>query len=222
MARIKAVVFDWDGTIVNTMPLKINNAASMFEEIYNADAENVSLSYRKYSGVSRKELFNLIAIENMGRELSLLEFNRLSSEFTLRNTTSYKENRVFDEKNRELLQWLAARGFELFVSSSAVKEEICELAVFLDIKKYFKEMLGASGDFIKGKAHMSYIKNKYGLKTDQIMFVGDEKADMRLVGRLGVICVGIVNGNPDSALDREFADYVISDLSQLREILTVL
>src|SRR3990172_2965869 len=104
--RIKAIVFDWDGTVVNTMQNKKNNASAIFAERYGAAHENVVRSYERYSGVPRKELFNLIAKENIGRELSPIEFNKLSSVFTLNNIDSFKKNNVFDEDNRGILQWL--------------------------------------------------------------------------------------------------------------------
>lgn len=219
MEKIKAIVFDWDGTVVNTMQHKKYNASVIFAEHYGVAAEKIILSYEKYSGVSRKELFDLIARENIGRALSHIEFNKLTSEFTLRNIDSYKRNKVFDERNRRVLLWLKAQGYLLFVSSSAVSREIEKLAELLDIKGYFQEILGSSDNFRKGKDHVDFIKKTYNLKVSEIAFVGDEKADMRLAGRLGLMCVGIVNGKSESALDKEFADYVIKNLSDLKEIL---
>ena len=219
MVKINAIVFDWDGTIVNTMPLKIKNASEIFTEYYDVPTEDAAESYKKYSGVSRRELFNLIAKENIGKELSTFVFNRLSAEFTSRNIDSYKKNKVFDENNREALLWFSEQKMMLFISSSAVKDEIEELAEYLDLKKFFNEILGSSGNFKKGKPHINYIKNKFNLVTSQIMFVGDEKPDMRLANRLGVMCVGISNGKPKDTLYTEFADYVMHNLIELKEFL---
>ena len=219
MERIKAVVFDWDGTVVDTMPIKICNASNIFSEQYDVDSESIAESYRKYSGISRRDLFDLIAKENIGRELSKIEFNRLSSEFTSRNVESYKTNKVFDNNNRKVLVKIREHGFMMFISSSANKDEIEKLAMLLDLKKYFEEILGSTGHFKKGMAHINYIKKKYGLKTTQIMFVGDERADMRLAGRLGVMCVGVVNNKEKNELKDEFGDYVIQELSSIVELL---
>jgi len=218
--RFKAIVFDWDGTVVNTMQHKKHNASAIFAERYGVARKNSFSSYERYSGVSRKELFDLIAKENLGRGLSSIEFNKLSSEFTLRNIDSYKRNTVFDERNREVFIWLTTHGYSLFISSSAVKDEIEELAELLDIKRYFVEILGSSNTFRKGKDHINFIREKYGLTINQIIFVGDEKADMRLSGKLGLMCVGVANGKPKSALEMEFSDYVIPSLPELKDILT--
>jgi len=217
--RIKAIVFDWDGTVVNTMQIKICNASNIFSEQYDVDSESIAESYRKYSGIPRRDLFDLIARENIGRGLSKFEFNRLSSEFTSRNVESYKTNKVFDNNKRKVLVRIKEHGFMMFVSSSANKDEIEKLAMLLDLEKYFKEMLGSTGDFRKGIAHINYIKKKYGIKATQIMFVGDERADMRLAGRLGVMCVGVVNNKEKNELKDEFGDYVIQELSSIVELL---
>jgi len=217
--RIKAIVFDWDGTVVNTMQIKICNASNIFSEQYDVDSESIAESYRKYSGIPRRDLFDLIARENIGRGLSKFEFNRLSSEFTSRNVESYKTNKVFDNNKRKVLVRIKEHELMMFVSSSANKDEIEKLAMLLDLEKYFKEMLGSTGDFRKGIAHINYIKKKYGIKATQIMFVGDERADMRLAGRLGVMCVGVVNNKEKNELKDEFGDYVIQELSSIVELL---
>ena len=217
--RIKAIVFDWDGTIVDTMPLKIENVSRIFKKHYGISCKNTRESYKNYSGVSRKELFNLIAKDNIGKGLSSFEFSKISAEFTLRNINSYKSSTVFNEKYREIFTWLTKRNLMLFVSSSAVKDEIVKLAILLNIKDCFLEILGSFDNFRKGKHHIDYIKKKYALSTNHIMFVGDEKVDMRLSGRLGLMCVGVANGKCKSSLEMEFADYVIQDLTELRSIL---
>jgi phosphoglycolate phosphatase-like HAD superfamily hydrolase len=217
--RIKAIVFDWDGTIVDTMPLKIKNASRIFKKHYGVSCKYTRESYKNHSGVSRKELFNLIAKDNIGKGLSGFEFSKISAEFTLRNINSYKSSTVFNEKYREIFTWLTKRNLMLFVSSSAVKDEIVKLAILLNIKDCFLEILGSFDNFRKGKHHIDYIKKKYALSTNHIMFVGDEKVDMRLSGRLGLMCVGVANGKRKSSLEMEFADYVIQDLTELRSIL---
>ena len=93
MGEIKAVVFDWDGTIVNTMPFKLDNAGQVFAKHFDVSPREIALSYKAYSGIARRDLFNLIAKDNIGRELTALEFNQLSQFFTTKNLESYKRSR---------------------------------------------------------------------------------------------------------------------------------
>ena len=211
MGEIKAVVFDWDGTIVNTMPFKLDNAGQVFAKHFDVFPKEIALSYKAYSGIARRDLFNLIAKDHIGRELTALEFNQLSQFFTTKNLESYKRNQVFDETNREILGWLKDNNISLFISSSAIQREINELAEYLKISDYFTEILGSREGFKKGKDH---------LDSNKIIFVGDEKADMRLSGRLAIRCVGISQTADNDDLHDEFADLIISDLSGLRDIIS--
>ena len=220
MGEIKAVVFDWDGTIVNTMPFKLDNAGQVFAKHFDVSPKEIALSYKAYSGIARRDLFNLIAKDHIGRELTALEFNQLSQFLTTKNLESYKRNQVFDETNREILGWLKDNNISLFISSSAIQREINELAEYLKISDYFTEILGSREGFKKGKDHLDYLRNKYHLDSNKIIFVGDEKADMRLSGRLAIRCVGISQTADNDDLHDEFADLIISDLSGLRDIIS--
>lgn len=220
MGAIKAIVFDWDGTLVETMGLKIANAGSLFADFFKVAPEGVVSTYKRHSGNPRKDLFQAIAEENVGRRLSDQEFTRLSNEFTARNLASYRAHEVFDEHSREFLESLRVRGISLFVSSSAMSDEITTLAEHLEIRKLFVEMLGSRDGFRKGKDHIEYIRANHGFQTHELMFVGDEKADIRLSGKLGVLAVGIARDKSAASLDVEFADYVIQDLRELDGILT--
>lgn len=218
--KIKAIIFDWDGTVVNTMQLKFQNLGIVFAKILGANPTDVMKSYRMYSGIPRRELFDHIAQDTIGRNISDFEFNRLSASFTDTNIQSYKENDVFDSQTEETLKWLMNEGFTLFVSSSAIPFEIKELAKHLSIDGYFKEILGSKNDFKKGKSHISYIMEKYGYASSQLLFVGDEKADMRLSGRLGVQCAGIARDKDHKELADEFADFTLQDFQDLKGVLT--
>lgn len=218
---LRAIVFDWDGTLVETMPIKIRNAALLFSKNWGVHPEGVATSYRKYSGVPRRELFDLIAKENMGRLLSPLQFNRISHEFTRLNLETYTKEEIFTQTTLSVLKSLKKKGLLLFVSSAAIREEIEELAKSLGINTFFEEILGSEGPFKKGGPHFRHVCNKYRLSPMEILFIGDEEADMRLASHLGIRCVGI-GPNADIKLTDTFADYTIKDLEELNEIIRII
>lgn len=220
MERIKAIVFDWDGTLIDSMNIKVNNAAVIFAQKYSLNPDLVAQSYRRYSGVSRRELFNLIAREHLGRDLRNIEYQAISSQFSKKNCEILENKQFFSSKNKEVLAQLHKMDLLLFISSSCLREEIERLAGFYGIDCYFSEILGSYDKFKKGIAHLSYIKQKYGLKSREIMVVGDEKADIRLAGRVGVVCVGLISKQFSDDLAQQFPDCIISDLRQLPEVVS--
>ncbi len=219
--KFKAVIFDWDGTIVDTMHLKLSNAAKLFAEHYDTDPQKIIQSYKRYSGISRRELFDIIAKENIGRSLSNIEFNRLNLAFTEKNISVFRNADVFDDRNKVFLQWLKDRDILLFVSSSGFKQEIETLAEMLGIKEYFLEILGSRPGFKKGRDHISYIREKYKLQSSQIIFVGDDKEDVKLVGKLGVQTAAVCKDKPRKFFANEFPDFVIKKLEELKKVVCV-
>jgi len=221
---IKAICFDWDGTIVDTMSLKIKNAGELFHEFSGnkIDKNHFENSYKRYSGIPRKELFNAIVKDNIGKSLTDLEFNYLSNTFTQKNSSSFKTQKVFREDVRSLLAQLKKTlKLQLFVSSSAIVEEITSLAKHLQIEKYFTEILGSNPGFRKGKDHLLYISKKHSFSFQNILFVGDEIADIRLSGKLGVPNVGIAREKTKRTLSMEFADLVINDIVELKKVFSL-
>ncbi len=223
MAGIKAVVFDWDGTVVDTMTSKIRNCGQLFEQTFRCSPERVSESYRKHSGIPRRELFEAIARDTLGRGLSEQEFSTLSNSFTAMNITTYSHSdEVLDADTHSALLRLREEHYLLFVSSSATQEEIGAGAKSLGIDGLFEAILGSRAGFRKGKEHIEFIRKQYGLETSAILFVGDEKADMRLAGRLGLRVVGLARDKSKESLSEEFADHVISELPELHDVLSQL
>lgn len=219
MASIKAVIFDWDGTVVDTMPLKIQNASEAFSRVFGACPRRVKETYEKYSGVPRKELFQFIAQESIGRKLSHSEFQQLSAEFTRTNLENYKKNSVFDEASRSALQSLKKKGLRLFVSSSAVQDEVMGLAVELGLDNLFDEILGSRDGFRKGKEHIQYLSDAYQIPVHQMAMVGDERADIRLSQKVGVMAIGVTRHKTSDFFKAEYADHVVAHLGELEGVL---
>ena len=104
------------------------------------------------------------------------------------------------------------------VSVATTQEEIGTGAKILGIDHLFEAILGSREGFRKGREHMDFLKKQFGLSSAAIVFVGDEKADMRLAGRLGLRTVGIARDKPASELREEFADAVILRLQELKDV----
>ncbi len=173
--NIKCVVFDWDGTIVDTMALKRMNIALLFQDVYGVAYEKTLKSLDEHSGIPRKDLFQSIAREHIERSLTDSEFQHLSSAFTAKNLDSFKEHNIFDSSKAQALKRLKG-NYLLFVSSAAPSDEILFLSDHLNIRGFFAELLGSFSGFSKGQEHFNYISSHYGFKLEEILFVGQGRA----------------------------------------------
>jgi len=52
------IVFDWDGTLIESLPLKIRNAGRLFEETFGVPRAGIEAAYRVHSGIPRRQLLD--------------------------------------------------------------------------------------------------------------------------------------------------------------------
>ena len=215
VAHVKAFLLDWDGTLIDSLPIKIENAAQLFADRLGADGAAVKASYAYHSGVPRRELFDRIAEECLGRPLGDAEFSGLSDAFSAANRSEVVARGALRDGVDEALQALQADGCLLFVSTSAAQDEIGALGVHYGLDAYCQELLGSRPGFSKGPEHAAYISAKYDVPVEQIAGVGDEATDVRLHRAAGIFSVGVVGTEEREALVAEGADRVIEELSEL-------
>ncbi|HZD56304.1 MAG TPA: hypothetical protein VE136_06260, partial [Anaerolineales bacterium] len=58
------LLFDWDGTLINSLDIKVRNAGLLFAETFDLDPAGVEAAYRRHSGIPRQQLFDAICVDN--------------------------------------------------------------------------------------------------------------------------------------------------------------
>ncbi|MEK6854746.1 MAG: hypothetical protein AABX73_00820, partial [Nanoarchaeota archaeon] len=93
--NIRAMGFDFDGTLVNSLDAKIKNAGIVFSEVLNIPQSLVVKKYKRYSGVSRRSLFDNISLDIIGRKLEEQEYEILDRKFDEKNSIVYTRNIIY-------------------------------------------------------------------------------------------------------------------------------
>jgi phosphoglycolate phosphatase-like HAD superfamily hydrolase len=214
---IRAVLFDWDGTLVNTLDVKIHNAGRLFQQVFEISPEKVEYAYRVHSGVPRRQLFDSILADFNFTPLNDDLFLTLSRSFSDMNRAVLKDRSqtgLVPIDTPKILIHLTQTGCLLYVSSSADTQEIREMAAVLGLADYFNgsggEIFGSRPGFNKGSQHVDYICTKNQLNKDELIFIGDDLADIRLGKEAGVFTIARVGtltldrlkeGKPDAILN---------------------
>lgn len=218
MTAKQVFLFDWDGTVIDSLEVKIANAEELFNEELGIERSKVGDSYRSHSGIPRQQLFDAICMDNGLDLLSPDLYQSLSrrfSELNLISLTTLPVAGLVTRDTRATLDKLQNKGYPLYISSSATTEEIQAIATALNLSPYFKEILGSSGGFGKGLGHINYIKNKEGVERSQMIFIGDDIQDIRLGKEAGVYTIAKVGTHSLDTLFEEKPDLIIWDLSEL-------
>jgi len=185
VGRKDLFVFDWDGTIADTMQIKGRNFAQSLVETSSyfarTDCGSIQEEYFSLSGKPRREIFAAI-MRQRGKVVIDTEFNRFSKKFTQLNSIDLKQAKVFQDAE-ELLRELIARKIELFISSSAPEEELRPLVRNIlkpEIYQGIRGILGSDGGFSKGGPHLQFILTETKKTRQEVLVIGDDIADHEL------------------------------------------
>jgi phosphoglycolate phosphatase len=216
------VLFDWDGTLIDSLPVKIQNAGNLFQQAFGVPADTIMAAYRRHSGIPRKQLFTAICKDSGIPALDDEQYSRLSKRFTELNLASLTHARTSDLLQPETapaLEALARLGYPLYVSSSADSQEIRSLARGLGLEHFFVDIMGSSPGFSKGAQHIQHVLKEQSALLDQLVFVGDEPTDIALGCSAGVLTIGKTGTYSAGSLREAGADGIIDRLSELPALL---
>lgn len=198
-------VFDWDGTILDSMATKSGNFREAFCSRFPDGqtqhlAGQVTGHYLRLSGHPRKHIFlQIMAI--LARKVEPDSFLRFNDAFEKLNKASLIHARIFPDA-LALLEELIRRGHRIFISSSVPPQELSDLVeatLPAPIRAGITSILGSSDGHTKGQGHLRTIMHHTGVSKDKLLVFGDDPADHQLSAEAGVDCIlvdraGISNG----------------------------
>lgn len=195
--KIKAVLFDFDGTVIDTMEKYANAAASILSEEAKIEAEVVKKLYLSTAGMDFPS-----QLLKMNIDSNLIE--KIYHKF-IEEKKKILEGEKISPYALELLRELKKRGKIVAVSTNNECGLVEKIAGIED----FDEVLCFDGrDFRKGEKHLNALLSKYGLKKDEVVFVGDSDYDIITYGKLGIRCL-----KTRGIFDEEEEEKILEELS---------
>ncbi len=209
----KAVVFDFDGTLVDTMQSFADTAADVMAARYGLDYDHARRRYLETSGVPFFQQLEVIFGDDPRNEAAAAEFER-------RKLDAFFEE-SFDDDVRDTLTKLRAAGLKVAVSSNNF-QHLVERFVQRDTVE-FDAVLGCRDNFFKGRDHFEWLRDHLGLSPEEILFVGDSLMDAVRAQESGVAFVGRTGTFTADAFTAEHPGTpTIDKLAELRGVLGVL
>lgn len=193
MSRIKAVLFDMDGVLINTEPLHYR----MWKEAFKGRGLDIDYDiYKHCIGATDAYLMDLI-LDHYGRDFR--GDVRLSEERAVIEKRMLKEE-GFPEMSgvREMLRTLHETGFLLAVASSSPLERINDAVDYIGARQYFSLLNSAENVARSKPAPDIYLDTaqKLGVLPEECIVLEDSENGSIAAVSAGMICVGL--DNPDS------------------------
>lgn len=202
--NINTLIFDFDGTLADTLAFTINSALEINRKLKLLDSEKVNVE--KFRSTDSKAFFKDLEISNFKLFWFLLKYQmRLSKEI---------DNIKTFENLPLVLSELKDSSVKIGIVTSNSKKNVRKFLLNNDLE-YFDFIYTSINYFQKGKLLKKTIK-KHKLDKSKVIYVGDEIRDIKAAKEAGVKVASVTWGyNFESLLSTHNPDFIINRPEEL-------
>lgn len=139
--KYEALIFDFDGVLVDSVELKGRAFYSIYEPYGRETARRTYEYHMSHGGVSRREKFKHFHRQFLNRALSEIENDSLCCQFS----GLVKQDIVDAPLAAGAMDFLEVHNkeFALFIVSGTPQDELREICAKKDLDRFFDEVLGS-------------------------------------------------------------------------------
>ena len=188
--RKRLLIFDFDGTLVDSMGIYARKAGELISEHYGLSKEEARKLYLKTSGLPFAEQLEILFPGDKRNE---------------------KVSRIFEEWKEEvlhhlkpfpevepLLRELKEKGYLIAVSSNNLQRYVQESVEGWKVRPHF--VLGwDGGEFKKGEPHVRFLEKATSLPRESFLMVGDSPNDLKLARSSRIDFIALLRSFPEES-----------------------
>lgn len=184
----QAIIFDFDGVLADSVNVKTNAFAALFEKYGKDIQQKVIDHHRSHGGMTRVEKFKHYYKEFLKKSVDDKGLKLLCDRFSL-----LVVDKVVDAPEipgaEDFLKLCCDNSILCFVNSATPNIEIRKIVQRRGLDEYFKEVLGSS---MSKTENLVLILEMYSLDKKYSLFFGDASSDYEAATASGVDFVGIL------------------------------
>jgi phosphoglycolate phosphatase len=210
---IKALIFDFDGTIANTLPYTFSKIIELAKKLKVKDFKEKEI-IEKIRSLSPQELFCQFSVSWLKMPLIIWEVKKAQKDLY----SKINKIKIF-LGIKKLLKELKKKEIKLYIYSSNLKKNIVKFLEKEKISQYF-ENIYVGGNLLGKDKDLINILKKEGLKTDEVYYVADEVRDVLACQKAKIKMIGVSWGLAgERGLKKTKADYLVKKPEKILELI---
>ena len=197
--RYNAVIFDFDGTLADTMTFLTELAVGLISKNYNLPKNEAKSKYLATTGIDFAGQLDIIFPSHPKN-------TEVANTFEKRKREEVYDYPVFTEVI-PILDFLREKGIKTFICSSTKQEIISRYCKLNNIDGLLDDYFGFKPDFKKGD-QIDFVLKSYDLNPANVLFVGDSLRDADFAGEKNVGFMGLTRIFSESQFQEKGAQSV--------------
>ena len=217
MGKIKLIIFDLDQTLIDTF--------HRFFDVFNETLKAYNLKeidLNTFSRLYKEDRLNDLLPDSINKKEFWIRFRRLYSSFE-----NSKDSLI--DGVPEVLKFLKSNGYSIVVTTGReakpeqIKDELDKFNIgsFVDLVLTLAQQDPSEEEELFSRAGiLKQILQKYNVKKEEVVFVGDYWVDMDAGKKVGIFTIGVLTGHePEEKLYKYGASLVIPSVVHLPQVL---
>ena len=222
MSQKLTILFDLDGTLVDTAP-DLMNAHNFVMKKFGYETKSTD-DIRKMIGQGAKSLIGRSVWGQAKKEFSKIKDKKITDEMVKDFITYYGENILIEseliEGVKDFLDWCKDQKISLAVCTNKPEHLAVDLLKKINIYDYF-EYIAGSNTFDYCKPDPRHLTSAIEIMNGDIrksIMIGDSENDADAAKSAGVPMILLKNGYTDKSTNQIYHDHLISDFTKINEI----
>ena len=192
MKKVKSIIWDWNGTLLNDVDICINSI-------------NHLLSKRGHTALTREKYREIFTFpvkeyyESAGFNFQDESFDEVAVEFIDLYRDAIRECTLFPDA-MPVLEWFGRKGYRQYMVSAMEHQFLEDSLQNCKVAQYFHDFSGIDDHLANGKVAMArkFIANR-GIDPMTTIFIGDTLHDSEVAKTLGMRCLLVASGHQSEA-----------------------